>query len=280
MLNFYYLNKKRIDQTFDQVYDNAYFTLEEPVPPVCQSGTEHSGKPGPPGSANDSGDIFSLYKNAMQQFLQQLEKTSPGFREALIYQQRLHENIFQSKVYGDDPAHKAERAGIIDMVNRLFPGNSGKSFNEICGNILKELGDKGKNPGSQPVENQYQPLSPIQKLLVLEKDKSAALRSIINLIHTPRFGQIVTFDEIFKCRNLSNHGKFLPHTWFGSTPKLECRINKVQVEIPFSPTHFVSPTIWSLLRSKVIRLEGMGIVFSQGGYGLKLNPLVFGGATD
>lgn len=64
-------------------------------------------------------DSFTAYETGMQRLLEHLGQAHPRYDEALIYQQRLFENIAQSRRYGDTETRRAERAQIVEQINGL-----------------------------------------------------------------------------------------------------------------------------------------------------------------
>lgn len=64
-------------------------------------------------------DPFADYETAMQRLLEDLGQQHPQYTEALTYQQRLSENIGFARLHGDTETRRAERAEIIDQINRL-----------------------------------------------------------------------------------------------------------------------------------------------------------------
>jgi hypothetical protein len=77
-------------------------------------------------------NTFTQYEAGLTRLLGQLGKSHPRYADALVYQQRLHENIAQVRLFGNSDALKYERAQIVDALNRLAMETVGKSFNEWC----------------------------------------------------------------------------------------------------------------------------------------------------
>ena len=75
----------------------------------------------------------STYQTGLCQLLERLGQGHPLYQEALVYQQRLDENIARSRRYGDTETRKAERSEIIDRLNALALSALGISFKELCG---------------------------------------------------------------------------------------------------------------------------------------------------
>jgi hypothetical protein len=78
-------------------------------------------------------DIYTSYEAGQAELLRRLAREDPRYADALVYQQRLYDNLAQSRRYGETETRKAERAVIIDQLNRLSLSTLGVSFNELCG---------------------------------------------------------------------------------------------------------------------------------------------------
>jgi hypothetical protein len=74
----------------------------------------------------------SIYQTGLCQLLERLGQGHPLYQEALVYQQRLDENIARSRRYGDTETRKADRSEIIDRLNALALSALGMSFKELC----------------------------------------------------------------------------------------------------------------------------------------------------
>jgi len=77
-------------------------------------------------------DVYSPYEAGLRELLGRIGQDHPGHSEALVYQQRLIENITRCRRYGDNDMHRAERAAIIDQLNKLTLSVLGMSFSELC----------------------------------------------------------------------------------------------------------------------------------------------------
>jgi len=77
-------------------------------------------------------DTFTSYETGLIRLLKRLGSDHPRYADALVYQQRLLENIAQSRRYGDTEARRAERAQIVDALNWLALDAVAMSFNELC----------------------------------------------------------------------------------------------------------------------------------------------------
>ena len=82
-------------------------------------------------------DVYSRYENGLHQLLMRMEPDNHRYSEALVYQQRLVENIARSRRYGDTDTSKAERAEIIDRLNELALAVVTVSFIELCNQIIR-----------------------------------------------------------------------------------------------------------------------------------------------
>lgn len=78
-------------------------------------------------------DIYARYEHGLHQLLQRMGQAHARYAEVLVFQQRLDENITQSRQYGDATTLKSERAEIIDRLNELTLSELGISFGEWCG---------------------------------------------------------------------------------------------------------------------------------------------------
>jgi tetratricopeptide (TPR) repeat protein len=77
-------------------------------------------------------DEYTNLEAGMQALLAQMGRNHPRYDEALVYEQRLRENINQTRRYGDDPSQENDRAEVLDQLNRLTHEVSSMSFNDLC----------------------------------------------------------------------------------------------------------------------------------------------------
>ena len=77
-------------------------------------------------------DIFDAYQKALTELLAALGSGHPDYGDALIYQARLTETMSRARRFGDTESLRAERAQIIDSLNRLALQNLGRSFIELA----------------------------------------------------------------------------------------------------------------------------------------------------
>lgn len=89
---------------------------------------------------------FDIYKIGLQRLLRALGQDHPRYAEALTLQSRLTENIDDARLHGDSETARAERARIIDALNRLAMETIGMSFNALCE-------DQGTYGGASEVED-------------------------------------------------------------------------------------------------------------------------------
>lgn len=99
-------------------------------------------------------DQHTTYETGMEQLLARLGNAHPHYNEALVYQQRLLENITATRVYGDTEIRRSDRTQIIERLNAIAQTNVGVSFNELC--------RSGTQPSTQPIQR-----LPVQFLLIL-----------------------------------------------------------------------------------------------------------------
>jgi len=77
-------------------------------------------------------DSFALYESGLSSLLERLGHEHPLYPNVLALQARLTENVTRTRQFGDTEIRRAERAQIIDALNRLALENLGTSFNELC----------------------------------------------------------------------------------------------------------------------------------------------------
>ena len=82
-------------------------------------------------SVRQSG-VYSYYETGLRQLRNRVED-HPRYSEFLVYQQRLTDNIRQSRLYGDIGVRKVERSEIIDCLNELSLSVLGIPFTDLCG---------------------------------------------------------------------------------------------------------------------------------------------------
>ncbi|MGB4803576.1 MAG: hypothetical protein WBV59_13025 [Anaerolineae bacterium] len=77
-------------------------------------------------------DMFDAYQKALTQLRAALGSGHPDYGDVLLYEQRLTENMRSARRFGDTDALRAERAQVIDGLNRLALQHAGRSFNELA----------------------------------------------------------------------------------------------------------------------------------------------------
>lgn len=78
-------------------------------------------------------DLFSAYELGVERLLAQMGASHARYGEALVYQQRLLENIGRARRFGDTNLRQADRAEIIEQLNGAALAVLGISFNKLCG---------------------------------------------------------------------------------------------------------------------------------------------------
>ena len=85
-------------------------------------------------------DAYSDYETGLHQLRNRVKQDHPRYSEFLVYQQRLTENIGQSRRYGDTEARKAERSEIIDRLNELSLSMLDMPFTDLYGLSTSTIG--------------------------------------------------------------------------------------------------------------------------------------------
>lgn len=78
-------------------------------------------------------DDYVRYERGLFELLTQLGTNHLRYGEALIYEQRLQENIAQSRMNGESVHRQSECAEILNQLNNLALDAVGISFAELCG---------------------------------------------------------------------------------------------------------------------------------------------------
>ncbi len=76
--------------------------------------------------------VFREYESGLGRLLESLGRNHPRYTEALTLQARLLENLGSVRLYGDTETRRAERAQILDSLNRLALEEVGESFLELA----------------------------------------------------------------------------------------------------------------------------------------------------
>ena len=98
---------------------------------------------------------YTHYELGLQVLLHQIDHNDARYSEALIYQQRLTENIDRAS-YGNTPTNDADRAMIIESLNILALDKLGKSFNDLCNRSRSTAGQAPTTPLSHELEGLLQ----------------------------------------------------------------------------------------------------------------------------
>lgn len=77
-------------------------------------------------------DNFSRYEAGLSKLQTSLGQSPTHYADFLVYQQRLRENLAQTRRYGDTENRRAERAETVDRLNALSIATAGVSFNKLC----------------------------------------------------------------------------------------------------------------------------------------------------
>ncbi|MBE9471539.1 MAG: hypothetical protein IMY75_05485 [Chloroflexi bacterium] len=94
-------------------------------------------------------DTFTSYETGLSLLLKRLGHAHPRYAEALTLQARLLENLARVRRYGDTETGRAERAQIVDALNRLALEAVGRSFKALLQEpgtaVLKGSGAVGRD---------------------------------------------------------------------------------------------------------------------------------------
>ncbi len=77
-------------------------------------------------------DTYNHYETGLHALTTHIADNHPHFTQMQLYHQQLTENIRQSRLYGDNPALKKQRAEVIDYLNTFALTAIGKTFHELC----------------------------------------------------------------------------------------------------------------------------------------------------
>ena len=104
-------------------------------------------------------DMFDAYQKALTQLRAALGSGHPDYGDVLLYEQRLTENMRSARRFGDTEILRAERAQVIDGLNRLALQNLGRSFNELA------LAPPAPNPSPAPSRSEGYDIAVVRMLL-------------------------------------------------------------------------------------------------------------------
>ena len=77
-------------------------------------------------------DVYASYEVGLHALLARLGCDHLRHADALVYQQRMGENLAAARRYGDTESRRADRAEIIDRLNVLAQEALGVAFNALC----------------------------------------------------------------------------------------------------------------------------------------------------
>jgi hypothetical protein len=118
-------------------------------------------------------DIYTAYETGLGQLLRRLGQDHPRYSQALVYQQRLLENISQSRRYGDIVTLQAERSEIIAGLNALALSQLGTSFNELVIGLSMRTAEQGPSERPHELEDPFSAL--LRSFRRISRDVDAAL---------------------------------------------------------------------------------------------------------
>jgi hypothetical protein len=106
----------------------------------------------PPSSLSSSASGNVDYEAGIAALLMRLGTPHPRHSEALVYQQRLTDNLKNSRLFGDTETRRAERAEIIMQLNALSLAALGVAFNELAGmSIASTAGPTALQPATSNI---------------------------------------------------------------------------------------------------------------------------------
>lgn len=97
-------------------------------------------------------DSYSGYEAGLHTLLRQMGREHQRYNEALVYEQRLRENIEHARRYGDDSARQSERHQIIDRLNEVALATLDVPFTELCWPVTPAP-DPSDQPARTPVDS-------------------------------------------------------------------------------------------------------------------------------
>jgi len=77
-------------------------------------------------------DEFTPYERGLEGLLKQINRSDPRYKDAVILQMRLEENIARARLYGDSDSLKSERFQILGTLNQFAQETIGVPFDELC----------------------------------------------------------------------------------------------------------------------------------------------------
>jgi tetratricopeptide (TPR) repeat protein len=120
------LRSERSEITF-HLNELALAATDQTFNDLCQAHTLQSASSLPP-----SRDRLAYYEDGLHALLKNLDRSNPRYTEALVYEQRLRENIATNRRVGENYEWQAARSQIVDQLNQLAISELGLSFNDLC----------------------------------------------------------------------------------------------------------------------------------------------------
>ncbi len=105
-----------------------------PVTAVTNTPSDSLATTNPTDATYRATDPFTNYENGLRQLETAVQNDHKAQNEISVFAQRLRENINHSRRYGDTSDRRADRAEIIDSLNRLARHITPKSFEDWCQN--------------------------------------------------------------------------------------------------------------------------------------------------
>ena len=133
-------------------------------------------------------DPLSVHELNLRCLLKKLGKEHPHYQEALVYQQRLMDNINHARRFGDSNNLKSERAEIIDHLNHLSLSVWGIPFAELCPESDVEL---PRPRAETPVQTDEQPYETAWKWTLRIVVFLAGILSVLWLVFEPGFEPLI-----------------------------------------------------------------------------------------
>lgn len=132
-------------------------------------------------------DLFAPYLIALDTLLERLGSGHALFSDALLYQQRLQENIERTRRHGDNENRRSERSEIIEPLNHLCLDALGADFNALARQAQVRLGQDDARERRKPFEPQTV-LIPAGPFLMGSADPAApAAEQPQHTVHLPDF---------------------------------------------------------------------------------------------
>ena len=77
-------------------------------------------------------DTYTPYETGLKKLFNLLDRESSYYSNLTVYEQRLKENIDNSRLYGDSEERRTNRSEIIHQLNRIALSILDVSFNDLC----------------------------------------------------------------------------------------------------------------------------------------------------